>query len=377
MRVAIVGAGVVGLACADELVGAGHDVRVFDPAPASGATRAAAGMLAPGGEAWFGELPLLRLGVESARLWPSYAASLSARSGVDVDLRTHGTLLVGLDRDDLAQVERTLGLLGGEGVEAEPLTGREVRRREPALGRAAGGALLPRDHQVNPRRVAQALLGVLAERVERVPVDRVEEAVVLGDGRRFPCDAVVWATGARPGPRWPWLRPVQGETFLLRGGDAPTGVVRARVHGEPVYVVPRAGGELVVGATEEQHAGAPRATVGAVTRLLVAARALVPGLDTAEVLEVTARHRPGTPDNGPVLGPDPASDAVGPREVLALGHYRGGVLLAPLTARVVRAHVEETSVPDVAARFTADRFATASSRHTTDPTSNEQGGLTS
>lgn len=368
MKVAVAGAGIIGLACADELVRAGHDVHVFDPSPGQGATHAAAGMLAPGGEAWFGEVSLLRLGIESARMWPAYAASLSARAGVDVDLRTTGTVLAGVDRDDLADVERPLGLLRAHGVLVEELTGRELRRREPTLGRVAGGALLPEDHNVDPRRVAAALLRVLGNRVVRVDVEAVvDDAVRLRDGSTFGCDAVVWATGVRAREHGPWVRPVQGETIRLRGGDAPARVVRARVHGEPVYVVPRADGEVVVGATEEQHEGPPVATVGAVSRLLAAARALVPGLDTAELLEVTARHRPGSPDNGPLLGLDPGADLGSgggggtgrPRQVLAVGHYRGGVLLAPLTAQVVRAHVEDAPVPEVARPFTPDRFTPA------------------
>jgi len=114
MRVAVIGAGIVGLACAEELVRCGHDVRVFDPDPGGGATRAAAGMLAPAGEAWHGETDLLRLGVASARLWPEYAARLQAASGVDIDLRTAGTLLVGQDHDDLQQVRRSLDVLAAD-----------------------------------------------------------------------------------------------------------------------------------------------------------------------------------------------------------------------------------------------------------------------
>jgi glycine oxidase len=152
----------------------------------------------------------------------------------------------------------------------------------------------------------------------------------------------------------PQVRPVKGETVRLRASDPPTRVLRARVHGEVVYVVPRADGEVVVGATEEEHAAEPVARLGAVVRLLHAARTLVPGLETAGVLEITARHRPGTPDNGPLIG---VSDRPGPvREVLAVGHYRGGVLLAPLTAQVVRAYVEDGDVPDVARPFTPSRF---------------------
>lgn len=355
MRVAVVGAGIVGLACAEELVRGGHDVRCFDPDPAGGATRAAAGMLAPAGEAWHGELALLRLGVESACRWPDYAARLAAEAGTDVDLRTTGSLLVGQDHDDLLQVRRTLDLLDREGLPCRPLDRREARAAEPRLSRVAGGALLPDDHNVNPRRVAEALLRLLGDRVVRQRAELAEGGVRCPDGSTFSCDTVVLATGAAARTGVPFVRPVRGETIRLRCADPPERVVRARVHGEAVYVVPRAGGEVVVGATEEEHDADPVATVGAVVRLLRAARTLLPGLDDAAFLEVTARHRPGTPDNGPLLGPLPTRDGL-PRQVAALGHYRGGVLLAPLTAQVVRAHVEGRDVPDVARPFLPSRF---------------------
>lgn len=355
LRVAVVGAGIVGLACAEELVRAGHDVTVFDPAPGRGATEAAAGMIAPGGEAWHGETALLRLGLASARLWPSYARRLAAGSGVEVDFRDHGTVLAGQDRDDLRTLERTLGLLRAEGVRVHELDRRDLRRLEPTLARPAGGAFLPDDHSVNPRRVARALLTVLGDRVVRRHVQVGDHGVELPGGEPVPCDVVVVATGAGAGALLPVVRPVQGETIRLRMSDPPAHVIRARVLGEPVYVVPRAGGEVVVGASEQEHHGEPVATAGVVLRLLHAARAILPGLETAALLDVTARHRPGTPDNGPLLGPRPTRG--GPRQVLAVGHYRGGVLLAPLTAEMVRAYVEQRPVPDVARPFTPDRFA--------------------
>lgn len=362
MRVAVVGAGIIGLACAEELLRAGHDVRVFDPAPATGATQAAAGMIAPAGEAWYGELPLLRLGLASARLWPEYADRLGRRSGTDVDFRAHGTLLVGRDQDDLQQVRRTLDVLPAEGVAFTELDRRELRDLEPVLARSAGGALLPDDHCVNPRKVAEALLRLVGDRLVRLAVQGVDDTVRLADGSRFECDAVVLAAGADARTWVPWVRPVKGETIRVRAADPPSRVLRARVHGEQVYVVPRAGGEVVIGATEEEHATTPHASVGAVVRLLSAARSLLPGLETADVLDITARHRPGTPDNGPILGPRPAEDAGSSLpQVLAVGHYRGGVLLAPLTARVVRAHLEGEPVPPVALSFTADRFRAAPS----------------
>lgn len=357
LRVVVLGGGIVGLACADRLVHDGHDVTVLDPTPGDGATWAAAGMLAPGGEAWFGEEPLLRLGLESLARWPAYATSLRERTGLDVDLRTHGTVLAGADRDDVDEVQRSLALVRSHGVRAEELDRRGLRRREPTLGpRVAGGAFLPDDHQVNPRRVTTALLRILGSRVRRVRGEPAADGVLVDDGSHLPADVVVLATGARGVPGVPHVRPVRGEIVRTRCPDPPRHVVRARVHGERVYVVPRADGEVVIGATEEEHAtsGDPVPTVGGISRLLEAARLLLPGLDRAELLEVLARDRPGSPDNGPLIGPLPAG--AGARLVIAGAHYRGGVLLAPITALAVAAHVAGREVPDVAQPFTPDRF---------------------
>lgn len=291
-RVVVVGGGIVGLACADELVRAGHDVVVCDPAPASGASYAAAGMLAPAGEAWFGEERLLALGLDSLARWPAFAASLQERSGLDLDLRTLGTLLVAGDRDDLVELRRACGLLEAAGVEVADLDRRALRRQEPTLGpRVVGGAFLPGDHHVDPRRVTAALLRVLGDRVVRSRAEPVAGGVLLEDGTHLPADVVVLATGATGMPR---VRPVRGEIVRVRTRDAPAHVLRARLQGERVYVVPRTDGEVVIGATEEEHAGSgePLPTLGGVARLLETARALLPGLDTAELVEVLARDRP-------------------------------------------------------------------------------------
>lgn len=365
MRAAVIGAGIIGLACAEELIRAGHDVLVFDPTPAQGATHAAAGMLGPAGEAWHGEELLLRLGLASAAQWPEYATRLRERSGIDVDFRTSGTLLVGRDHDDLQVVRRTLELLESQSIPFEHLDRRGLLRQEPTLStRVAGGALLPDDHNVNPRRVAEALMGIVDDRLVRRAASAADEGVVLEDGTIVAADVVVIATGADSGavPETRYVRPVKGEIVRARMDHPPGRVVRARVHGESVYVVPRADNEVVIGATEEEHSGDPVPTVGGVTRLLNAARALVPGLETAEILDITARHRPGTPDNGPVLGPVGTEPGATCRRIIATGHYRGGVLLAPLTAAVVRAHVEGTAVLEEAIPFTPNRFAQKQNR---------------
>jgi len=316
MRVHVLGAGIVGLACADELVARGHDVAVVDPAPGSGASAVAAGMLSPGGEAWWGEPDVHRLGVASARLWPAYAA------GLGVPLHDHGTLVVGHDAADRQDVERQAELLATLGVDAAVLAPGQVRQLEPGLGRVAGGIVL-RDRAVDPRAVVAAQLRRLGERVRARPP--------VGDA-----DALVVATGARlPAPWTALVRGVRGEVVRLRTGEPPRHVVRGWVAGEPVYVVPRPDGEVVVGATVEEHDAAPLPTAGGVLRLLRAARVLLPSLDRAEVLACEARDRPATPDHLPLVGPtrDPGT-------FLAAGHLRHGVLLAPLTARLLADAVE-------------------------------------
>jgi glycine oxidase len=316
MRVRILGAGIIGLSCADELVRRGHDVLVVDRDPARGASYAAAGMLSPSAEVWHGEETLLELGLRSLALWPAYAARLGT------PLHTTGTLLVGRDGGDLQLVERQCALLNRRGLDV-PMLGRgQARRHEPMLGpRVVGGAWLRDDHSVDPRTV---LAGLLA----RTRVVAESSAA---------CDVSVVATGARlPQPFAHLVRGVRGEIVRARGvGSLPRHTIRGWVHGDPVYVVPRASGEVIIGATSEEHDAEPLVTVGGVARLLQAARELVPSLDRAEFIEAIARDRPGTADNLALVGPS-GVDGV----VLAAGHFRHGVLLAPLTARLVADHLE-------------------------------------
>ncbi|WP_374456753.1 FAD-dependent oxidoreductase [Nocardioides sp.] len=316
MRIHVLGGGIIGLASADELLTRGHDVVVVDPAPGSGASAVAAGMLSPGGEAWHGEPDGHRLGAASARLWPSYAARLG------VPLHEDGVLLVGHDAGDRQLVLRQAELLQSLDVEAEPLGGGDLRRLEPSLGRVAGGIRL-QERAVDPRSVVAALLLRLGARVRR-------------SAPRGEADVVVVATGSTlPEPWSSLVRGVRGEVVRLRTDDAPRHVVRGWVAGEPVYLVPRPGGEVVVGATVEEHDDGPRPTAGGVLRLLRAARVLVPALDRAEVLACEARDRPATRDHLPLVGPTHH-----PWTFLAAGHFRHGVLLAPLTARLLADAVE-------------------------------------
>jgi len=328
LRITVLGAGIIGLAVAEELLRRGHHVRVVDPAPAQGASFAAAGMLSPAAEVWHGEDDVLRLGLASLALWPDFARRLQVR------LEDGGTLLVGVDAGDLQQVDRQVELLVRHGVRVEEWDRRRVVEREPSLARVGGGAWVPGEGSVDPRRVCAALL-------ERVPVDAEPP-------RDWAPDVTVVATGSvLPEPHRGLVRGVRGEILRLRTDDPPTRTVRGWVAGEPVYLVPRRPGadgrsEVVVGATSEEHDEAPVVTAGGVLRLLAAARVLWPALDRAELVEATVRDRPGTLDGLPLIGPTGR-----PGELLAAGHYRHGVLLAPLTARLVADAVESDDAGSV------------------------------
>ncbi|NUW31328.1 glycine oxidase ThiO [Nonomuraea sp. SMC257] len=363
----IVGGGIVGLSIAWRLSRAGRPVTVVDPAPASGASHAAAGMLAPVSEVTYTEEPLLRLGVASLRRWPSFAAELAADAGLPpggpsygLDFRADGTLDVAFGTDDLAALDELAAFMGKLGLPVERLTGRECRRLEPMLAPSVrGGLLAPGDAWVDPRRVTSALLAALERRgvpVVRARVSRLlrasqgsgEGAVVgveLDDaaaGGTVPAEiqadgvvlaAGVWSAELAGVP----VRPVKGQIMRLRSAEPRLSrCVRGTVHGTPVYLVPRGDGELVVGATQEEMGFDTRVTAGGVYELLRDARELVPGVTELEVAEVVAGLRPGTPDNLPLIGPSGT-----PGLTLATGHHRGGVLLAPLTAALLQGEEPE------------------------------------
>jgi glycine oxidase len=345
--VAVVGAGVIGLAIAWRLAGRGCPVTLYDPAPGSGASTVAAGMLAPVGEASFGEAALSRLLVEGARRWPAFAAELAEAAGTGVGYRDCGALLVARTADDLAVVRRLCAYQASLGLASVELRAAELREREPLLApRVRGGALLPGDHQVDPRRVVAALLvaveraGVRVVRREVTDLSTVAEPVrVLSAG---------WRSGYLAGLP---VRPVKGQLLRLRGTGLRH-VIRGYVDGRCVYLVPRLDGEVVVGATTEERADTA-VTAGAVRELLCAAVDLVPELAEYELVEARAGLRPGTPDNALVLG------ELRPDVFVATGHYRHGVLLAPVTADAVADLVAGHPPPAVVRPFGPERWRDA------------------
>jgi glycine oxidase len=370
--VLVVGGGIIGLVTAWRAAQHGLRTAVADPDPGGGAARVAAGMLAAVTELQYGEQTLLGLNLASARRYPSFAAELTEATGLDLGYRPCGTLAVALDADDRAQLRELHTFQHSLGLESEWLSGRECRRLEPLLAPGVrGGLWVDGDHQVDPRRLAIALLraaelaGVVFHRaaVARVNVthDRVDGAV-LDDGTELSAGQTVLAAGSRsggieglPGDVLPPVRPVKGQVLRLRipPSYAPflSRTVRAVVRGGHVYLVPRENGELVVGATTEELGWDTTVTAGGVYELLRDAHELVPAITELPLVETLAGLRPGSPDNAPMLG-----HTALPGLLLATGHHRNGVLLTPITGDVMAGLLTGGDVPDQARPFSPARF---------------------
>jgi glycine oxidase len=369
--VVVVGGGVVGLAVAWRLSQQGLRVLVCDPDPAHAASRAAAGMLAPVTEVKYGEEALLALGVESLRRYPAFASDLESATGLHVGLRTEGTLVAATDAGDRALLVDLHDFQRSLGLDAELLTSRECRSLEPGLSPDVRCGLQVRsDHSVDNRRLCAALLAAVDRSIRREAVRSIDvddgdvRGVQLQSGEPVSAATVVLAAGpwsagiaGLPEAVRPQVRPVKGEILRLRArpssGELPTRTIRGFVMGHEVYLVPRTDGELVVGATVEEAGFDTAVRGGAVRELLRDARAVFPAIDELELVEVMAAHRPGSPDNRPMVG---ATSVAG--LVLATGHYRNGILLTPVTADLVVAAVTGSDRdPELAALVSPARLA--------------------
>ncbi|HKE52096.1 MAG TPA: glycine oxidase ThiO [Actinomycetes bacterium] len=370
--VIVIGGGVIGLAIGWRAARAGLTVVVVDPAPGAGASSVAAGMLAPVAEVSYTEEPLLRLSLAAAERYPSFVTELAADSGADPGYRQCGTLAVAMDADDAAVIDELYAFQRELGLPVERLTGRACRELEPLLApTVAGGLLVSGDHQIDNRRLVTALLAavdrfpvrLVPARAELLVEDDQAVGVRLDGGAELRARTVVVAAGyasaAVPGLPTaviPPIRPVKGQILRLRmsGGyrDVLSRTLRGLARGSSVYLVPRTDGELVVGATVEERTDTT-VTAGGAYELLRAAREVFPVIDELELVETTAGLRPGSPDNAPLLGPTALAGLA-----LATGHYRNGILLAPITADVLTEFLVTGTVPELAEPFRPDRFST-------------------
>lgn len=323
MHFAIVGAGIVGLCTAWELRQRGHTVTVYDPNPVSEASFAAAGMLAPVSEVVWDQPTLYPLMQRSKELYPAFATSVQEASGMDIGYLTSETLVCAGDAADRVTLNELTELQEHIG-QVHRLTARQAREMEPALGPGVVGAVhIPGDHQIDPRKFCAALLELLGDAVVREEVSGVD---------KLDADHVIVAAGLAQIPGVPTLplRPVYGDVLRL---DVPeylqplvTRTVRAVVRGRPVYVVPRADGSIVLGATSREDA--PGVSAEGVHQLLRDAHHIIPGIFQCTIREMTCRARPGSPDDVPMIG------RINDRLTVSTGYFRHGILLSVVGAKL-------------------------------------------
>jgi glycine oxidase len=405
--VAVIGGGIIGLGIAHEARRQGRSVVLIDPTPAAGATFAAAGMLAPVSELHYQEEDLLELMLESSHLWPAFVRSLPGDESA-TGYRTTSTIAVGADAADRRALADLRTVQQAAGLQVEPLSLRQAREREPLLSPQISSAFdIPADHQVDPRMLARCLMEGLAghSRSDATWVSGAEDGFALpfpasrllwdgdrvcgveldpgagsGDGRVVLASETVVACGldaARLGNLPEGLslpvRPVYGDILRLRVPEhlqpLLTSTIRGMVRGVPVYIVPRADGTVVIGATQREDglsASTNAVSAGGVYQLLRDAQVLVPAVAELELLEATARARPGTPDNAPLLGrvAGPSGNIEG--LVIATGFFRHGVLLTPIAAKIVGGLITGSSDPRWSI-FRPDRFAANAGQRTPTP----------
>jgi glycine oxidase len=363
--VIVIGSGVIGCAIASELSRRGAGVEVLDSRPIGmGATQASAGILAPYLEAREGS-PLLDIAVRSLALYDDFVARAAEESGVAVPYRRTGTLDVAFDDRELRELQETARVLAARGVAASLVDGEGARREEPHVGEDVAGALLVDAHGFV---AASDLTRALAAGARQHGAKFLEQCHVRAIGRQDPdvvvetdkgslrASAVVLAAGSWSGQvaihgtqaRVP-VRPVRGQLLSLAWRGTP---LRRVTWSGRCYLVPWDNNTVLVGATAEEAGFDERATVAGVRDLLEGACDVTPHAWTAGFREARVGLRPATPDGLPVLGLSTAVDGL----IYATGHFRNGILLAPLTAALVADALVEGRADAIPASLAPSRF---------------------
>ena len=342
----VIGAGLIGLSCAWRARKRGLSVLVVDreDAPGAGTSDVAAGMLAPVTEADFGEEGPLRLNMLARERWPGFAAELEEVTGLPTGYRDSGALVVAADRDDAEALRRLHELHVSLGLGSEWLPPSRCRTLEPGLSpRIAGGILAPQDGSADPRATVRALAEAVDEVELATEVEAIEHNGTTVTGVRtsngtIDCDRVVvaagpWSASLAPVGDGPPVRPVKGQILELRTRGAIPDPFERVLRTPRCYLVSRGDGRVVLGATVEEQGFDTAVTADGVFRLLEAAWEVLPEIGELELVGAKAGLRPGTPDNRPIVGADPELSGL----IWATGHWRNGVLLAPVTGDAVAA----------------------------------------
>jgi glycine oxidase len=361
--VAIAGAGLIGASIAFELAEAGLRVALFDrQQPGGGSSWAAAGILAPAPEN-AGMIASVPLGRASLGIYPEFVARVEEVSRQSTGYRAKGTLEALFSGDAQAQLSTIVALHHGLGLKAEALSAEDARELEPSLSPELAAAVLrPDEASVDNRALTVAVLLAAERRGVKIFAGRQVHGIFLSGGRcaGLAVDsekiAARWtviaagchSAGIEGAAAYAPARPAKGQMVALRSANVEMQHVLWSDH---VYLVPRNDGRIVAGATVEYVGFETGVTAGGVEKILTGALELAPALADAQIEETWAGLRPDSPDHLPIIGP---TDMEG--LLIATGHFRSGILLAPITARLIREWVTTQNVSVDWARFSPMRF---------------------
>lgn len=368
--VVVVGAGVIGLACGWRLSQRGLKTAVVERGFANeGASRVATGMIAPVSEAYFGEEALLRLGLASTTQYPQFIAELQEVSTTDPLFAKPGTLALAGNADEAAELERMFAFRRRLDLPAWHLRPSAVRQFEPALAPRLRAALsIPDEHIVDPQCLLQALTEAFRSTggtlVTNTEVDRIlttgnrVTGIYTSDQQTVETVHVVLAAGCWssqitgiPDHSFVPLRPIKGQLLVLKDARG-AGLIKHVLRMPESYLAPRGDGRYILGATTEEQGFDRRVTVGAVFQLLRDAEYYLPDLVELEIVRIVTGLRPVTPDSRTVIGTAKLEGLI-----WASGHYRSGILLAPITAEAVSKVVAGEQLSPLIQQFTPSRFS--------------------
>ena len=373
--VAIAGGGLIGGAIALELARAGLHVGVFErQEPGQEASWAGAGILSPAPENP-GMIPTVPLCKASLELYPKFVALVEEISGHAVGFRPKGTLEALFSRNAREELSTLIAVHHGLGLRAEAIRAEDARELEPALSEEMeAGILRPDEASVDNRALTKAVLEAARRSGAEIFPDCIVEAICREEARENRCAGLLLKNGRvearwtvvaagcfspeiRGAERYAPVRPAKGQMIALRADELK---IERVLWSERIYLVPRNDGRILAGATIEYVGFDKETTAGSIEKILSAAIELAPGLAGARIEEMWAGLRPDSPDHLPILGP---TDLEG--LLIATGHFRSGILLAPVTAKLIREWISEERVSVQWERFSPLRFGTQSTRRTT------------
>jgi glycine oxidase len=364
----IIGAGVAGLATGLKLAQKGWAVEIFDAGDAGrGASWAAAGMLAAILESEPGEEALLPFLLESQKRWPDYAREINDASGLDVGYIESGTLFAARERDDIGVLRQRHAYFQKSGIELEWLDRAQLQEREPFISPRAHSALLSaQDHQVDNRALTTALIKACERACVKIHSNTPIEEIVIANGKvvglriggkTVPVDHVLLAAGAwsgsikgLPQKQLPPVYPLKGQMLALQM-DVAAPILKHVLWTPRAYLVPRADGRLIIGATMEDRGFETVPRAGSVLHLLREAFEILPGIEELPLIESWVGFRPTSSDDAPILGPSGVEGLT-----LATGQHRHGILLTPLIADVICDYIVMGELAPIARDFTMARF---------------------